>query len=119
MAFSRPFQLILIFGFLVSAWQDLVAWYAIVQMCITLFLTGIQIWSLKIHVGLWKRSLEKQRKNNKNADNECNDDDGDGSKERINSSHLDLSHDEESLSLESGISITSSINNERGNNNLL
>ncbi len=60
MAASRPFQIILIFGFLFSAWSDLVLWHAIVQMVVTIILTAIQIWSLSIHYGLWKKSLAKQ-----------------------------------------------------------
>jgi hypothetical protein len=61
MAISRPFQLLLIFGFIFSAWNDLVKWHAITQIAITVFLTGIQIWSLKIHYKLWKRSVGRHQ----------------------------------------------------------
>lgn len=59
MATSRPFQLLLIFGFIFSAWNDLVKWHALTQIGITVFLTAIQIWSLTIHFKLWKRSVER------------------------------------------------------------
>jgi hypothetical protein len=61
MGISRPIQVLLIFGFLISAWDELVTWHAIVQMIVTITLTAIQIWSLTIHYSLWQRSIRKRQ----------------------------------------------------------
>jgi hypothetical protein len=61
MGISRPIQVLLIFGFLISAWDELVTWHAIVQMIVTITVTAIQIWSLTIHYSLLQRSIKKRQ----------------------------------------------------------
>mmetsp|Transcript_21205 Transcript_21205/g.32436 ORF Transcript_21205/g.32436 Transcript_21205/m.32436 type:complete len:266 (+) Transcript_21205:281-1078(+) len=52
---SRPLQLVWIVGSLAAAWDDLVAWQALCQIILAVIFTGIQVFSLKIHISLYKK----------------------------------------------------------------
>lgn len=71
MGVSRPFQLLLVLGSLFASWNEIVIWHAVVQILVTMIVTSVQIYSLNIHYGLYKRCLRKQREGNKDM---CNDD---------------------------------------------
>lgn len=61
MAASRPFQLILVLGSLLPSWTEIVTWHAIVQIIVTVIITTVQLYSLSIHYGLYKRCVKRQR----------------------------------------------------------
>ena len=59
---TRPVQLVWVFAAIFGSWNDdnIVKWQGILQVCVTLIVTMIQIFSLKIHYFVWKRCLAKQ-----------------------------------------------------------
>lgn len=59
---SRPFQLLWIGAVVFQGWnqESVVKWQAIFQLVVTIVLTLLQIFSIKIHYALWKRCLAKQ-----------------------------------------------------------
>jgi len=59
---TRPVQLVWVFASIFGSWNDnnIVKWQGILQICVTLIVTTIQIFSLKIHYSVWKRCLAKQ-----------------------------------------------------------
>jgi hypothetical protein len=54
---SRPFQLLWVGAVIFGSWNDesVVRWQAMLQIVVTLILTLVQVWTLKIHYGIWKR----------------------------------------------------------------
>ena len=65
---SRPLQLLWIGAVVFGCWnqENFVKWQAIFQLFITIVLTSLQIFSIKIHYSLWKRSLAKQTRSDVN-----------------------------------------------------
>ena len=57
---SRVLQLLWIFASLIASWQDLVKWHAWIQIFMTILFSTIQMYSLKIHLDLRRKCLEKQ-----------------------------------------------------------
>jgi len=52
---SRPVQVIWIFASLIVVWDDIEKWQAILQMVLTMLFTALQLYSLTIHYGMYKR----------------------------------------------------------------
>ena len=72
-AVTRPLQLLLVVAPIIASWEDqnFVKWHAIMQIMITLILTVMQLWSLKIHFGILKRCTD-QNSSWKQSKAECN-----------------------------------------------
>ena len=58
---SRPLQVAWIGAAIFGSWNDenVVKWQGVMQVIVTLILTGIQVLALKIHYGVWKRCIAK------------------------------------------------------------
>ena len=62
-AATRPLQLLWVGATIFGSWNDTVKWQAIVQLIVTLILTTVQVFSLKIHYFIFKRCHAKQHGN--------------------------------------------------------
>ena len=53
----RPLQLLWVGTAVFGSWDDenMVKWQAVMQIIVTVVLTVLQVWTLKIHYGIWKR----------------------------------------------------------------
>jgi hypothetical protein len=60
---SRPIQVLWICGAIFGSWNDenMIKWQAVMQLLVTCILTVLQLWTLKIHYGLWLRSRGEER----------------------------------------------------------
>jgi predicted membrane protein len=58
---SRPFQFVWIIGSLAFNWEELILWQALLQITFTVFFTTLQMYSLTIHLKLYKRCGEMQK----------------------------------------------------------
>lgn len=54
---TRPLQLLWVGGAVVGTWgnEHFVLWQAITQVTVALVLTVLQVWTITIHYGIWKR----------------------------------------------------------------
>ncbi|KAL7577148.1 hypothetical protein ACA910_019750 [Epithemia clementina (nom. ined.)] len=52
---SRPVQLVWILASLIVTWEHLIVWQAIAQIVLTLLFTSLQLYSLTIHMHLYKK----------------------------------------------------------------
>jgi len=54
---TRPLQLLWVGTAVFGSWDDenMVKWQAVMQIIVTVVLTVLQVWTLKIHYGIWKR----------------------------------------------------------------
>jgi hypothetical protein len=57
---SRPVQFIWIVASLVSAWEHVVLWQAVVQLGFTMVFTSLQLYSLTIHYSLYLKLSEEK-----------------------------------------------------------
>jgi len=67
---SRPLQLLWIMASLAAAWDDLVTWHAVAQILLSIFFTGVQLFSLKIHYTLYRKcgNVEEEEENDDGAE---------------------------------------------------
>jgi len=58
---SRPFQVAAIGAAIFGSWNDehVVKWQGVMQVIVTLILTGVQLLTLTIHYGVWKRCVAR------------------------------------------------------------
>ena len=61
---TRPFQLLWIGATVFGQWNDeyTVKWQALMQLAITCILTYLQVVTLKIHYGIWKRCITRKKR---------------------------------------------------------
>jgi hypothetical protein len=57
---SRPVQFIWIVASLVSTWEHVVLWQAVVQLGFTMVFTSLQLYSLTIHYSLYLKLSEEK-----------------------------------------------------------
>ena len=58
---TRPLQVLWVGAAALGSWSDenTVKWQAIFQIAVTMIFTALQVTTLKIHYGLWKRLCAK------------------------------------------------------------
>ena len=61
---TRPFQLLWVGAVVFGQWNDeyTIKWQALMQLAVTCILTYLQIMTLKIHYGIWKRCIANKKK---------------------------------------------------------
>jgi len=71
---SRPLQVALIGAAIFGSWNDEngVKWQIVMQAILALILTGVQLLTMKIHYGLWKRCVARGEERNKEFIDEAN-----------------------------------------------
>jgi hypothetical protein len=57
---SRPIQCLWIIAALWASWENVIAWQAVLQLCLTLVFTSFQLYSLTIHFKLARRAQERR-----------------------------------------------------------
>ena len=78
---SRPIQVLWICGAIFGSWNDenMIKWQAVMQLIVTCILTVVQLWTIKIHYGLWLRSKTGKRMFDSQNDGEGHKSDPSGS----------------------------------------